>query len=112
LPTDARLRYGLAMASPRCWQCKSPLDLVPLRPVGRTESCPECDADIRSCRGCAYFDATLGLCGEPTAEPPADKDRANFCSAYRLAPPPEVDATHLANSPQSAKRRLEDLFKK
>lgn len=87
---------------------------MPGRPVGRTESCPECDADIRSCRGCAFFVPAHGLCHEPTAEPPQDKERANFCSAYRLAaaPDPESPSAPATISADEAKRRLERLFKK
>lgn len=91
------------------------------RPVGRTESCPECDADIRSCRGCAHFVPSQSTCNEPTAEPPADRERANFCSAYRLASYDDASSarTPAAASPSAglssadaARARLEALFKK
>ena len=101
------------MASLRCWQCNAPLDLLAGVPVSRTESCPECDADIRSCRGCAYFDASNQTCNEPTAEPPSDRERANFCSAYHLATAPtERGTTSPTSASDEAKRRLEALFAK
>lgn len=83
------------------------------RPVGRTESCPECDADIRACRGCASFSAA-GTCDEPTAEQPADRERTNFCGAFRLAAAPSEravggDGRVVADDVRS---RLEALFKK
>lgn len=87
------------------------------RPVGRTESCPECDADIRACRGCASFKvvagSAAGTCDEPTAEQPADRERANFCGAFRLAAF-ERDGSESSVRPggEDARSRLEALFKK
>lgn len=82
------------------------------RPVGRTESCPECDADIRACRGCASFSAA-GTCDEPTAEQPADRERANFCGAFRLAAFGERVVAAEARGPvDDVRSRLEALFKK
>lgn len=104
------------MATPRCWLCKAPLDIPAGTPVGRSESCPECDADVRSCRGCAFYDAAQETCHEPTAEPPADRERANFCSAYTLAltPSSRVEAVQAApiSAAEEARRRLEALFGK
>lgn len=105
------------MASPRCWRCKAALDLPALRPVGRSETCPECDSDLRVCRACAHFRASLGHCNEPTAEPPGDLERANFCQAFTLAPAPDpsgyasFDAAPAPDSAAAAKARLEALFK-
>jgi hypothetical protein len=105
-------RYEWAMPSPRCWQCKAPLDLVAGRPIGRTESCPECDADLRVCRGCASFSSS-GTCDEPTAEQPADRERANFCGAFRLAAhEPKAEVGHTTTPVEDARSRLEALFRK
>lgn len=83
------------------------------RPVGRTESCPECDADIRACRGCASFSVAQGTCDEPTAEQPADRERANFCGAFRLAGVErEVAEPSVRSGGEDARSRLEALFKK
>lgn len=99
---------------PRCWKCRAVLDdLVAGKPVGRSESCPECDSDIRSCRACEYYDLPNRSCREPTGELPADHERGNFCSAYRLAmpaidaaPAPKLDAA------AEARKKLEALFSK
>ncbi|MFO0745083.1 MAG: hypothetical protein U1F43_05310 [Myxococcota bacterium] len=105
---------------PRCWKCRAILELVAGQPVGRSETCPECDSDIRSCRGCAYWDQPSRTCREPTAEIPADPERANFCSAYRLAAPQrdddrpagEAPAASATDAASEARRRLEALFSK
>ena len=81
--------------------------------MGRSETCPECDSDLRSCRACAYWDHAQRTCREPTAEVPADPERANFCSAYRLAAPAlEAPVAAAPDAAAEARRRLEALFKK
>lgn len=98
---------------PRCWQCRTILELELGRPVGRSETCPECDADLRSCRACAHWDNNLRLCREPTAEVPADAERRNFCGVYQLAgPPTESEPAVPKDAASEARRRLEALFKK
>ena len=95
----------------RCWTCRTILDLDPGRPVGRSESCPECDADIRCCRGCGNWDEGSRTCREPTAEVPADAERRNFCGAFMLALPKIEEAAPKLDA-MTAKQRLEALFKK
>ncbi|MCC6622697.1 MAG: hypothetical protein IT385_15650 [Deltaproteobacteria bacterium] len=98
---------------PRCWQCRTILDLVPGRPIGRSETCPECDADLRSCRACAHWDQAQRACREPTAEVPPDAERRNFCGAFQLAGPTlEVDAPAPVDAAAEARKKLEALFKK
>lgn len=100
-------------ARPRCWQCRTFLDLVAGRPIGRSETCPECEADLRACRGCAHWDQPQRACREPTAEVPADPERRNFCGAFQLAGPvSEGDAPAPPDAAAEAKRRLEALFGK
>lgn len=106
------------MKRARCWQCHEILELDVGRPVGRSETCPECDADIRACRSCSFWDNETRTCREPTAEVPADAERRNFCGSFALA------AESPASSPgfgamgaaltdaETAKARLEALFKK
>ena len=95
---------------PRCWQCRAILELVVGQPVGRSETCPECDADIRTCRGCAHWDDAMRTCREPTAEVPADATRRNFCGAFQLGAPVIAEQALPADATAEAKRRLEALF--
>ena len=65
-----------------CWYCGSPV-LDP-QPFGRSLRC-SCGKDLRSCKNCRFYlcDARGG-CKETSAEPQADKERANFCDWFSL----------------------------
>lgn len=53
---------------------------------GRSDSCPQCHADLRVCLNCArYNERAAQQCTEPRAEPVADKDRANYCEWFSFA---------------------------
>jgi hypothetical protein len=65
-----------------CWKCGTVLADMPL-PVGRTEYCRACRAEIHVCRMCRFYDVSKARhCAEPVAEPVQDKQRANFCGYY------------------------------
>jgi len=65
-----------------CWKCGSPLNDMPL-PVGRSEYCRACRAEIHVCRMCRFYDLSKAKqCAEPVAEPVQDKARANFCGYF------------------------------
>lgn len=50
---------------------------------GRSETCPQCRADLRVCLNCAFFDRRAAhQCRDGRTEPVADKDRANFCEYF------------------------------
>jgi ribosome-binding protein aMBF1 (putative translation factor) len=79
-------------------------------PVGRTECCDGCGADLHVCRNCQFFDpAAYNECREPRAERVVEKDRANFCDWFRgTTGPPEK-----GRSDQDAvRKKLETLFRK
>jgi hypothetical protein len=94
-----------------CHACGNEIDLGLARAAGRREECPHCRAPLHACRNCTAFDETARYgCREPQAEPPLDKDAANYCDffVFRKGPaaPKEEDprAKALAD--------LEALFKK
>lgn len=66
------------------WKCAAcGHTIVPREYVGRRDTCPECGAELRSCRQCSFRDpAAYNECSEPQAERVLDKDRANFCEYY------------------------------
>jgi hypothetical protein len=65
-----------------CWKCGTTSGM--LLPLGRSDECPRCLAELRSCRQCEFYDAHAGReCLEPQAEPGSDKERANFCDWFR-----------------------------
>lgn len=50
---------------------------------GRSESCPQCRADLRICLNCRFHDLQAAhQCRERRAEPVAEKDSANFCEYF------------------------------
>jgi DNA-directed RNA polymerase subunit RPC12/RpoP len=68
-----------------CWYCGKAV--TDEEPIGRSFRCTECGKDLRSCRNCRFYLAgTKGDCTEPKGEPPADKDRGNFCEWFALNP--------------------------
>jgi hypothetical protein len=67
-----------------CWYCGSPVTHA--EPLGRSALCG-CGRDLRVCRNCRfYLSGSRGECSEPNADPPAEKERANFCDWFSLNP--------------------------
>jgi hypothetical protein len=65
-----------------CWKCGAPL-IELLLPVGRSEYCRSCRAEVHVCRMCRFYDlAKARQCAEPVAEPVQNKERANFCGYF------------------------------
>lgn len=69
---------------PGCGNCGARLDIAFNR-VGRTDTCPACDAELHACIHCRHFDETVARqCKEPFAEVPDDKEAANFCDLFQI----------------------------
>ncbi|MDR3247636.1 MAG: hypothetical protein LBT39_02515 [Treponema sp.] len=68
-----------------CWYCGVPVTAA--EPIGRSLRCDTCGKDIRSCRNCRFYSpGSSGNCREPqaAADPPSDRERANFCDWFSL----------------------------
>ncbi|MDR2941629.1 MAG: hypothetical protein LBV17_03455 [Treponema sp.] len=66
-----------------CWYCGSPV--TDEEPIGRSLRCNVCGKDLRACKNCRFYLAgARGDCRESSAEPQADKERANFCDWFSL----------------------------
>jgi len=90
-----------------CWRCGAAVVDEPL-PLSRTAACRACQAELHACRMCEFYDTSRAeACGEPVAEPVADKTRANFCGWFR---PRAGLAGSGDTAAEEARRRLEDLF--
>jgi hypothetical protein len=71
--------------------------------------CPQCDAELHACVMCRHFDPHAARqCREPQAEPPREKDRANFCDFFDLGTGPAEDRDPAAE----AKAAFDRLFSK
>lgn len=80
------------------------------RSLGRKDTCPECDADMKVCLNCKFHDRSAPQqCREPTAEYVSNKERANFCGAFE---PSNAQGASGATDADDARARLEALFKK
>ena len=73
-----------AMLTRHCHQCGWVWDLK--GQPGRSESCPQCRADLKACKNCRHFDLRAAhQCRERRAEPVDDKGLANFCEYFEWA---------------------------
>lgn len=92
----------------RCWRCGFALrdDLPRIFP--RLERCPGCGADLHTCRQCRHYAPRyVSLCAHDQAEPPRDRETANFCQFFR--PSPHAFAGE-APRDEAARSELEALF--
>ena len=91
---------------PRCYFCQK--DFTVADRVLRKDTCPACRRDLHACVQCRFYDPGYhNRCREPRAEMVGERERANVCDYFEIAPDrrPGEDV-------DEAKRRLEELFKK
>ncbi len=94
------------MPTVTCWQCARGVE-VPL-PMGRREACPHCDADLRCCRMCDFYDRSYARdCREPMADAVTEKERANLCDYFRPGNPAGVPG---GDEAASAREKLARMF--
>lgn len=73
------------MSTVVCWNCGRDLADIP-RPISRHSNCPDCFSDLHCCRLCKHFlSERVGVCAEDRADPPVEKENANFCDFFRPA---------------------------
>jgi len=95
-----------------CWYCGS--QITDEEPIGRSMRCQKCGKDLRVCKNCRFFlPGARGDCRETSAEPQADKERANFCDWFSLDKKSKPDTA--GQSPEktkadSAKAAFNNLF--
>jgi hypothetical protein len=91
-----------------CWKCGAPLKDVPM-PLSRISECLNCRAELHVCRLCGFYDTRKAeSCTEPRADPPKDKQRANFCEYFQ----PRANAWQTVDNSavDKAKDDLQKLF--
>lgn len=91
-----------------CAHCGRVLEVVGNQ-VGRSDTCPGCEEDLRSCVNCRHYDPNVAKeCKEPFAEVPRDKDVGNFCEYFQLG-----EGGHIEKASQTEQlAAAEALFKK
>jgi hypothetical protein len=74
------------MAS-KCYRCSKELSESFKIMVSRSDSCPHCMADIRSCKMCSFYDPkSYNECRESNADRITEKEKANFCDYFKFGP--------------------------
>ena len=85
-----------------CWNCGQDLVDIP-RPISRHSNCPGCFSDLHCCRLCRHFlPERAGICAEDRADPPVEKENANFCDFFRPASAVFQQSTHTKRLDASA----------
>jgi hypothetical protein len=96
------------MADITCWRCGTGLEQLSL-PLARLDECPECAVHVHVCRMCQFFDpAVTKSCIEDDAEEVRDKQAANFCDYFKVAP--NVFDASILTADQSARVQADALF--
>ena len=94
---------------PGCGKCGTKLDSL-FNQIGRTDTCPNCDAELRACIHCRHYDETVAKeCKEPFAEVPEDKQGSNFCELFQIG---EGSVRGAGKSKAELLSAAESLFKK
>ncbi|MDE2345188.1 MAG: hypothetical protein KGL13_01845 [Gammaproteobacteria bacterium] len=91
-----------------CWKCGATLREVP-QPLSRISLCLSCRAELHVCRQCCFYDTHKAeSCTEQRADPPKDKQRANFCEYFQ----PRANAWQAEDNSAAdkAKDELQKLF--
>jgi len=92
----------------RCWNCGTTLDGIPL-PLSRHEHCPQCFEALHCCRLCRHYRPNASItCDEDRADPPTNKENANFCDFFR--PRRNAYGAERGERSRDAKARLDALF--
>ena len=90
-----------------CWNCGESLSDVPL-PLSRHANCRACFEVLRCCRMCRHYAPNKRpYCDHERADPPVEKETANFCDYFR---PANRFSVKDASQSEKAKSELDDLF--
>ncbi len=66
----------------RCRKCGTPIEM---ERVSVRDECPKCGSDLHICLNCKFYDENKAYgCMEMRAEPPREKERANFCDYFQF----------------------------
>ncbi len=92
-----------------CYSCKKQVSVID-KP-GRSETCQWCDADLRCCLNCQFYDPrAYNQCRETQAERVLDKNRGNYCEYFSFKD--SLEAATAETSAQTKKNPLDSIFKK
>jgi len=93
-----------------CAFCRGTLEVDGI--VGRRDTCPHCNRDLRCCKQCKFYDpGAFNACREVQAHRIIDKERANQCDYFMLRGS-KGSGGGSATRVKDARKALEALFKK
>ncbi len=95
-----------------CWSCGKPTGITGR--VMRSDSCVECLADLRCCRGCRHFEPTRRFqCRENVEHNVVNKEKANHCDFFQHRNVMKVAGglSSQKDDKGSQKQKFDDLFK-
>ena len=95
-----------------CWNCGKPTGITGR--VMRSDSCVDCLADLRCCRGCRHFDPTRNKqCRERIDSTVTNKDKNNMCDFYQKREATKIGGgiMNKQDSITDRKKGFDDLFK-
>lgn len=96
------------MAELECWNCGTSLDALP-RPITRHNNCPKCFESLHCCRLCRQYRSRDTItCADERADPPVNKENANFCDFFR--PAAGTYDSIIGVKEAGARKELSDLF--
>lgn len=96
----------------RCALCGTPLP-ASFGEITLSTQCPQCRADLHSCRNCVFFNPTSRFeCEQPITEQVSPKDRRVDCEYFEVRSTVEKIVTSSRPSAGDDPRKaFEDLFK-
>lgn len=75
--------------------------------------CPECAADLHTCKNCVFFNPAARFeCEQPIPKRVSPKDRRNDCEFFEVRSTVERETTSGKLSPADARQAFENLFKR
>lgn len=96
-----------------CWKCGKDLSYYANSVISRSEGCPACGADIRSCKNCKFYEPGAHYdCHETVDELVQDKERGNFCDYFSLNPKAasKADGASGPSAAEKARSAFDSLF--
>ena len=91
-----------------CWNCGGSLADIP-RPISRHATCSHCFNELHCCRLCRHYDPKRTMqCFEDRADPPLQKENANFCDFF--VPGADAFQARTTTKADTAKSQLDALF--
>jgi hypothetical protein len=93
----------------RCAECGAVLPIT----AGSLPQCPNCRAELHTCRQCAHFDPAQRFeCAQPVSERVTDKRSRNECPLFTLMVTVERATSSASMRPDDVRRAFGNLFKK